>query len=74
MTSRRSYAGRLSEAEAVDELRREAGRQFDPDIVQAFLELRAGLGVTDDDRARAEKGNVVDMDHEPAAAARAATG
>src|SRR5207248_3081668 len=71
MTSRRSYAGRLSKAEAVDELRREAGRQFDPDIVQAFLELRAGLGVTDYDRARAEKGNVVDMDHEPAAAAAA---
>jgi two-component system, cell cycle response regulator len=71
MTSRRSYAGRLSEAEAVDELRREAGRQFDPDVVQAFLELRAGLGVTDEDRAGADGGNVVEMDHEPAAVARA---
>ena len=74
MTSSRSYAGRLSEAEAVDELRHEAGRQFDPDVVQAFLELRAGPGVTDDDRARAESGNVIELEHEPAAAARAATG
>jgi len=31
----------MSEAEALEELRREAGRQFDPDVVDAFLELLA---------------------------------
>jgi two-component system, cell cycle response regulator len=41
MTSGRAYASRLTEAQAVEELRREAGRQFDPDVVQAFLELLA---------------------------------
>jgi two-component system cell cycle response regulator len=41
MTSGRAYASRLTEAQAVAELRREAGRQFDPDVVQAFLELLA---------------------------------
>jgi diguanylate cyclase (GGDEF)-like protein len=41
MTTRRAYAGRLSEAEAVEELRREAGRQFDPDVVDAFLAVLA---------------------------------
>jgi diguanylate cyclase (GGDEF)-like protein len=41
MTSGRAYAARLTEAEAVAELRREAGRQFDPDVVRAFLELLA---------------------------------
>ena len=41
MTCGRTYARRLSEAEAAAELRREAGRQFDPDVVHAFLELLA---------------------------------
>ena len=41
MTSGRPYASKLTEAEAVEELRREAGRQFDPDVVRAFLELLA---------------------------------
>jgi HD-GYP domain-containing protein (c-di-GMP phosphodiesterase class II) len=41
MTSGRAYSRRLTEAQAVEELRREAGGQFDPDVVQAFLELLA---------------------------------
>jgi len=41
MTSMRAYAGLMSEAEALDELRRESGRQFDPGVVEAFLELLA---------------------------------
>jgi HD-GYP domain-containing protein (c-di-GMP phosphodiesterase class II) len=41
MRSGRAYAARLTEAEAVAELRREAGCQFDPDVVRAFLELLA---------------------------------
>jgi two-component system, cell cycle response regulator len=39
MTSRRVYARLMSEDEAVDELRREAGRQFDPRVVAAFLKV-----------------------------------
>jgi diguanylate cyclase (GGDEF)-like protein/putative nucleotidyltransferase with HDIG domain len=41
MTSGRAYSSRLTEAQAVAELRREAGGQFDPGVVQAFLELLA---------------------------------
>ena len=41
MTSRRTYASLVPEEEAIDEIRREAGRQFDPEVVQAFLELHA---------------------------------
>jgi diguanylate cyclase (GGDEF)-like protein/putative nucleotidyltransferase with HDIG domain len=41
MTSRRAYAGRMTEEEAVEELCREAGRQFDPAVVEGFLELLA---------------------------------
>jgi HD-GYP domain-containing protein (c-di-GMP phosphodiesterase class II) len=41
MTSRRAYAARMSEAEASEELHRGVGTQFDPAVVQAFLELLA---------------------------------
>lgn len=37
MTHDRPYRSRLSEAEARDELLRERGRQFDPDVVEVFL-------------------------------------
>ena len=37
MTSERCYRAAVSDKEARDELRREAGRQFDPDVVRAVL-------------------------------------
>jgi two-component system cell cycle response regulator len=37
MTSERPYAAALSEAEALDELRRHRGTQFAPAVVDAFL-------------------------------------
>jgi HD-GYP domain-containing protein (c-di-GMP phosphodiesterase class II) len=36
MTTDRPYRGAMSVAAALEELRREAGRQFDPDVVAAF--------------------------------------
>ena len=42
MTSDRVYRGRLSDEDALEELERCAGTQFDPDIVAA---LAAELGV-----------------------------
>jgi HD-GYP domain-containing protein (c-di-GMP phosphodiesterase class II) len=38
MTSDRVYRGRLSEGEALEELTRNAGTQFDPEIVVALAE------------------------------------
>lgn len=43
MTSHRVYHPAMSRAEAVAELRREAGRQFDPDCVTAFERLLNSL-------------------------------
>lgn len=37
MTSTRSYRSAMSLEEAVDEIRRHAGTQFDPEVVEAFL-------------------------------------
>lgn len=39
MTSERPYRGALSEAQALEELRRHAGTQFDPRVVTAFLAI-----------------------------------
>ena len=39
MTADRPYRGRLGEDAAVDRLREAAGSQFDPAVVEAFLEL-----------------------------------
>ena len=36
MTSKRNYRRNLSEVEAVEELRRCVGTQFDPDLVEVF--------------------------------------
>jgi HD-GYP domain-containing protein (c-di-GMP phosphodiesterase class II) len=36
MTSERAYRGRLTPQEAVDELKRCAGTQFDPEVVRVF--------------------------------------
>jgi HD-GYP domain-containing protein (c-di-GMP phosphodiesterase class II) len=38
MTSDRVYRARLAEDEAIDELSRCSGTQFDPDVVQALAE------------------------------------
>jgi HD-GYP domain-containing protein (c-di-GMP phosphodiesterase class II) len=37
MTSERVYGGRLTSEQALDELRRCAGAQFDPRVVDAFV-------------------------------------
>jgi HD-GYP domain-containing protein (c-di-GMP phosphodiesterase class II) len=42
MTSDRAYRGRLTPRDAVDELRRCAGTQFDPAIVEAFASELVG--------------------------------
>jgi two-component system, cell cycle response regulator len=43
MTSPRAYAAELTVAAAVAELRRAAGTQFDPAVVEAFSEMAAEL-------------------------------
>jgi HD-GYP domain-containing protein (c-di-GMP phosphodiesterase class II) len=43
MTFPRSYAAQRSVSEAVDELRRCAGTQFDPSVVDALANLIVGL-------------------------------
>ena len=45
MTSDRPYREALPYEEALDELRRNAGHQFDPRCVAAFEEFLAGSGV-----------------------------
>jgi HD-GYP domain-containing protein (c-di-GMP phosphodiesterase class II) len=42
MRARRPYRAALSETAAVDELRRLAGHQFDPRVVEAFLAVLDG--------------------------------
>jgi len=46
MTSTRPYAGPRTTDEALDELRRCAGTQFDPEIVGVFCKLVAGAAAT----------------------------
>ena len=44
MTSRRSYRRNLSPAEAIVEMNRCAGSQFDPEVVKVFVEMLNGKG------------------------------
>jgi HD-GYP domain-containing protein (c-di-GMP phosphodiesterase class II) len=44
MTTHRSYSAAMTIPEAVAELRREAGRQFDPVVVEALIEIVATWG------------------------------
>ena len=54
MTEGRPYQGAISAEAAIDELRAQAGTQFDPGVVDAFVAL-AGTGVPDaDDPSRVE--------------------
>jgi response regulator RpfG family c-di-GMP phosphodiesterase len=43
MVSRRAYNSPRSDADALAELRREAGTQFDPRLVEAFLDSYKGV-------------------------------
>ncbi|RDV81187.1 HD-GYP domain-containing protein [Ammonifex thiophilus] len=45
MTSPRPYRGAFSAEEALEEIRKGAGRQFDPEVVSAFLMLRGVVGL-----------------------------
>jgi len=48
MTSRRNYRRNMSMEEAVAELKRCAGTQFDPDCVDSFAEAIIGFNATSD--------------------------
>ena len=43
MTRERTYKVKMSTVEAVDELRRCAGKQFDPIVVECFAKLMDGV-------------------------------
>lgn len=42
MTSDRPYRGAMSHEEALEELKKYAGSQFDPQLVEIFVRLLAG--------------------------------
>ena len=42
MTHPRSYARTFSGEEAIEELRRNSGRQFDPELTETFIKVVAG--------------------------------
>ena len=44
MTSERPYRVAFTEAEAVAEIERQSGRQFDPEMAAAFVQVRAAAG------------------------------
>lgn len=46
MTSKRSYKDEISKADAIAELKRGAGTQFDPEIVEIFLDKVIGSNTT----------------------------
>jgi len=60
MTADRPYRSRLTSDEAVAELRRCSGEQFDPTIVEAFLEIR--IEAESAVRIEAGEGMLVDKD------------
>lgn len=45
LTSERSYKRAWLQAEALAEIQAQAGRQFDPDVVQVFVQLMNAAGV-----------------------------
>jgi len=50
MTTTRPYRKALSHETAIEEIRRCAGTQFDPSLVEAFLETRTGRGESSDEQ------------------------
>ncbi len=59
MTGLRPFKAPLSSEEALDELRRHAGKQFDPTVVEAMAELAVALEI----EVGHEAGRVVDLAH-----------
>lgn len=55
MTSDRPYRSALTKEEAIKELRRESGRQFDPLIVKAWLEVLEGKPVEEKPKKEEKK-------------------
>ncbi|MFH1093796.1 MAG: HD domain-containing phosphohydrolase [Candidatus Omnitrophota bacterium] len=39
MTSDRTYRERMSKEDAIDELRKHSGSQFDPNVMEVFIKL-----------------------------------
>ncbi|MGC8976165.1 MAG: HD domain-containing phosphohydrolase [Candidatus Ratteibacteria bacterium] len=50
MTSERPYRKKMSKEEAIEELRRNAGRQFDKDIVEVFVDIISQKEVKNNER------------------------
>ncbi len=65
MTSDRPYRAAMTEEAAIEELRREAGRQFDPEVVAAFLELLREERAADGGSAGEDPGSPGPPDENP---------
>ena len=53
MTSDRAYRRAMSEAQALAEVRRQSGSQFDPEVVAAFERALAGPAISPEPRLAA---------------------
>ncbi|MGH2882541.1 MAG: HD-GYP domain-containing protein [Solirubrobacteraceae bacterium] len=66
MTTSRSYRAAMSDTAAIDELNANAGTQFDPDVVEALIELVAEPATSLQTSSRTELGAELIADTRPA--------